>query len=283
MNPEQSYGTSTTATVPKRHEPRVAASLNVRVLGIDADGKPFHQEATTLDISLSGARVTGITAKLNPGDIVGLTSGGGKSRFKVVWLSRNRDGSFAMGLYCVEKGACPWRENLQPTLKLPGKERRTSTRYACQGAATLRAPNATGSIFGAVRDISEHGCYVQTEGPLAVGDFVGIQFAVQGVQINALAEVSNSVNTVGMGLRWCDLGVDGESRLQRIIGFLYEQSGDSKSNKEKAIDDVSGLQKLVDSLKQRIGFPEVEVDAPTMQLLTEAREKLAAALKNLDS
>jgi hypothetical protein len=283
MSLEQSFGSSTT-TVPKRREPRVAASLNVRVLGIDADGKPFHQEATTIDISLSGARVSGVTARLNPGDVVGLTSGGGKSRFQVIWIQGNRDGSFVMGLYCVEKGACPWRENLQPSmLKIPGKERRTSSRYACQGAATLRAPNATTSTFGTVRDVSENGCYVQTENPLEVGEFVGIQFAVQGTQINALAEVSNSVPDVGMGLRWCDLGVDGEGRLNRILDALQQKSGDTHANKEKAMSELGAVHQLVDSLKQRIGFPEAVVGAHTMELLTQAREKLAAALRALDS
>ena len=78
---------------PKRRELRLPATLNVRILGIDANGKAFHQPATTLDISMSGARITGLAAKLNPGDIVGLQSGGAKSRFKVAWVRSNRDGS----------------------------------------------------------------------------------------------------------------------------------------------------------------------------------------------
>ena len=53
--------------MPKRRELRLPATLNVRILGIDANGKAFHQPATTLDISMSGARITGLAAKLNPG------------------------------------------------------------------------------------------------------------------------------------------------------------------------------------------------------------------------
>ena len=73
--------------LPKRREARLPVALNVRILGIDADGKPFHQAVATVDISLSGARITGLTAKLNPGDIVGLQSGGEKCRFKVSWIA----------------------------------------------------------------------------------------------------------------------------------------------------------------------------------------------------
>src|ERR1700676_2329617 len=91
--------------LPKRREARLLVTLDVRILGIDANGKPFHQAAMTVDISLSGVRVTGLTAKLNHGDIVGLQSGGEKCRFKVSWVSTNADGTYQVGLHCLEKGA----------------------------------------------------------------------------------------------------------------------------------------------------------------------------------
>jgi hypothetical protein len=59
----------------RRFEARLPATLDVRMLGIDAKGKSFYQAARTVDLSASGARVTGLNAKLNPGDIIGIQSG----------------------------------------------------------------------------------------------------------------------------------------------------------------------------------------------------------------
>jgi len=100
--------------LPKRRESRLLVALEVRLLGIDALGKPFHQSEVTVDISLSGARITGLSAPLNIGDIVGLQNSGDKSRFKVSWVRPNEsDGTFEVGLHCVEKGKAPWRDKIQ--------------------------------------------------------------------------------------------------------------------------------------------------------------------------
>lgn len=280
MEIEYSYHASTTPT-PKRREPRLQAALDVRVLGIDAAGKPFHQAATTVDISLSGARISGLTAKLKSGDIVGLHSGTGKSRFQVVWITGNRDGSFVMGLYCVEKGNCPWRENLQPAVKPPGMDRRSSVRYPCQGSATVRSSSAKVSTFGTLRDISEHGCYVQSSDAYAVGEILSIQFAVHGIQIGALAQVSNSLESVGMGLRWCDLGVGGEERLHRILRQLMADGAVEDCGRSQALLKVEELHRSLDRVRERLGYEEVHASTALMETLREMQTKLAAALKEL--
>jgi len=267
------------AAMPKRRELRLPATLNVRVLGIDADGKAFHQPATTLDISLSGARITGLAAKLNPGDIVGLQSGGAKSRFKVTWVKGNRDGSSELGLHCIEPGGCPWRDRLQQQAK--EGDRRSHERYPCNGTVTLRAASVSTPIWGTLRDVSEGGCYVQCSQAMAIGEILSGQFSIHGVQVNALAEVRNTVPAVGMGLRWSDLGCDGEARLNNILRTLALASSDGDSNKGQALAQLNKLHSLVATLRERMESEHCVVLAETIRRLSEAQEDLAAALKSM--
>ncbi|MGC2209881.1 MAG: PilZ domain-containing protein [Candidatus Korobacteraceae bacterium] len=269
------------AATPKRRELRLPATLNVRILGIDANGKAFHQPATTLEISLSGARITGLAAKLNPGDIVGLQSGGAKSRFKVAWVKGNRDGSSEIGLQCMEPRGCPWRDQLRQQAK--EGDRRSDERYACNGSATLESISFSAPIWGTLRDVSERGCYVQCTQVAAVGEILSGRFTVNGVQLNAVAEVSNAVLSVGMGLQWTDLGCDGEARLNGILRALALNSMDSDSSRKKALGQANKLHQLLTALQERLESEHCLVQAETIGKLDEAQEDLMAALKSMQS
>jgi PilZ domain-containing protein len=275
------YGNPGNPMAPKRSELRLPATLNVRILGIDANGKAFHQPATTLDISLSGARITGLAAKLNQGDIVGLQSGGAKSRFKVAWVKANRDGTFEMGLRCMEPGGCPWRDRMQTQAK--EGDRRSEERYACNGSVTLYSTSFSTPIWGTLRDVSERGCYVQSTQVAAIGEILSGQFVINGVQLNALAEVRNTVLSVGMGLQWSDLGCDGETRLNCILRALALDGVEGNSGKAKALAQVTKLHQLVNTLRERLESDHSLVHADTIGKLGSAQENLMAALKSMQS
>lgn len=263
--------------LPKRREVRMPVALSVRILGIDANGKAFHQGVVTADVSLSGARVTGLTAKLNQGDIVGLQSGGEKCRFKVSWVATNRDGTYQAGLQCLEKGTSPWRETMQ---KAKGDERRGDERFPCNGSASVHAASNT-TIWGTLRDISSGGCYVQCVNPAADGDIVSGQFVVNGVQINAVAEVSNSRATVGMGLQWCDLGWDGQEKLNNLLQTFSMNSGRNDSSRSKALAQLEKLHQLVMALQERLESDHTLVDVQMIGRLGDALERLSAVLKGV--
>jgi hypothetical protein len=264
--------------LPKRREARLPAELNVRVLGIDADGKPFHQAVSTMDISLSGARVTGLTARLNHGDIVGLQSSGEKCRFKVSWASDNGDGTFQVGLHCLEKGKAPWREQMQQTTS---GDRRSNDRYPCNGSVSLRSAAFTTPIWGTLRDIGAGGCYVQSVNVAAAGEIVSGQFILNGVQINGVAEVRTSRPSVGMGLRWCDLGWDGQEKLNNVLRTLSLNYTETNSSKVKALAQLEKLHQLVAALRERLESNHTLVDVQMIGRLSDAQEKLAAALKSV--
>lgn len=263
--------------LPKRREPRLPASLSVRILGIDAKGKAFHQAATTINVSASGARVTGLTAQLNAGDIVGLQSGAEKCRFKVAWVSSNGDGTFQVGLHCQEKGASPWREKLQPSTG----ERRSEDRYPVSGSVSLNSATLASPIWGTLRDISAGGCYVQSVSVAALGEIVTGQFTVNGVQINAVAEVRSSRATIGMGLQWCDLGWDGQEKLNDVVRALALNYGETNSNKTRALAQLEQLHHLVAVLRERLESNHTLVDIQMIGRLSDMQERLAAALKSV--
>jgi hypothetical protein len=268
------------AVLPKRREARLPASLGVRILGIDANGKPFHQAVTTMDISLNGARVTGLTAELKPGDIVGVQSSGEKCRFRVVWTLKNTDGTYQVGLCCVEKGMSPWRDKMQASM---GNDRRSDDRFPCNGSVSLHSASFTTPIWGTLRDISAGGCYVQSVNVAAPGEIVSGQFILNGVTINGVAQVRSSRAAVGMGLLWCDLGWDGQEKLNNILRVLAMNSSDTNTSKAKALAQIEKLHQLVMALREKLESNHTLVDVQMIGRLSDAQERLAAALKSVQS
>jgi hypothetical protein len=266
--------------LPKRREARMPVALNVRILGIDANGKAFHQAVVTADISLSGARVVGLTAQLNHGDIVGLQSGGEKCRFKVSWISKNDGGTFEVGLHCLEKGTSPWRDTM---LQAKSGDRRGNDRFPCNGSASVHSADFSTPIWGSLRDISAGGCYVQCVNPAAVGDIVSGQFVVNGLQINGVAEVRTSRASVGMGLQWCDLGWDGQEKLNNLLRSLSLNHTETNSNKVKALSQLDKLHQLVSALRERLESNHALVDVQMIGRLSDALERLTDALKSVQS
>ncbi|HVJ05392.1 MAG TPA: PilZ domain-containing protein [Candidatus Saccharimonadales bacterium] len=266
------------AVLPKRRETRLPAALNIRILGIDANGKPFHQAGVTLDISLGGARITGITAELNPGDIVGLQSGGDKCRFRVSWTTANPDGTHQAGLCCVEKGKSLWHDYLQ---KETDGDRRCNERYPCTGSVSLRAAAFATPIWGTLRDVGAGGCYVQSVNVAPVGEIISGQFVINGVQINAVAEVRSSRVTVGMGLLWCDLGWDGQAKLNNVLRTLAISHLDANSSKQKAMGQMNKIHQLATALRERLESNHSFVDEQLIEMLGNAEENLTAALKSV--
>jgi hypothetical protein len=93
------------STIPKRRERRVTVPITVRLWGLDREGKVFSQNAKTLNIATSGARLYGVTAALERGFIVGLQCGNMRARFMVVWVGEkgsSREGQ--LGLRAAENG-----------------------------------------------------------------------------------------------------------------------------------------------------------------------------------
>ncbi len=83
--------------------------LQVRVSGMDADGKLFEQAADTLDVTTTGARLAGIVHMLHRGCIVSVQRGRSKARFRVMWVGEQGGlDEGQIGIQLIEGGKLIW-------------------------------------------------------------------------------------------------------------------------------------------------------------------------------
>jgi hypothetical protein len=92
-----------------RREQRISLVIPVRVSGLDANGQLFEQEAGTIDVTTTGARLSGIRHPLHRGFILTVQRGSSKAKFRVMWVAE--EGSVdqgQIGLQLVESGKFIW-------------------------------------------------------------------------------------------------------------------------------------------------------------------------------
>jgi hypothetical protein len=72
----------------RRRQPRVFVELPVQIWGMDANARPFTEQASLRSISGCGATLQGVTAHLKPGDTLDLQYQGSQAQFRIVWLGK---------------------------------------------------------------------------------------------------------------------------------------------------------------------------------------------------
>jgi hypothetical protein len=91
-------------------KPRMAKTIQVWVRGIDRGGNPFVQNAHTIDIGQSGARLDGVGYLTGPGEIIQVKRGWRKARFRVVWIGQlGTPQANQIGICCLEGDKDIWR------------------------------------------------------------------------------------------------------------------------------------------------------------------------------
>jgi hypothetical protein len=210
----------------KRPETRVATVILVRVWGMDADGRPFFQNANATNLSSEGAMIAGISHRLKSGEVIGVQHGEKKARFKVVWVI---DGGVARqieaGVQILPNQQIPWHQLAQPqkTEAVPSKNKRRYVRHKVlfpleigfeDSRRTHMQTNAT--------DIGGRGCYVETLLPLPLGTKVKITFWMDSEKIQTSGVVRASDGGVGMGIEFTQLDNQVQDRLQKHLDKLDE-------------------------------------------------------------
>jgi PilZ domain len=208
----------------KRPETRVATVILVRVWGMDADGRPFFQNANATNLSSEGAMISGISHPLKSGEVIGVQHGEKKARFKVVWVI---DGGVARqieaGVQILPNQQIPWHQLAKPqkTEVAPSKNKRRYVRHKVlfpleigfeDSRRTHMQTNAT--------DIGGRGCYVETLLPLQLGTKVKITFWMDSEKIQTSGVVRASDGGVGMGIEFTQLDNQVQDRLQKHLDKL---------------------------------------------------------------
>ena len=223
----------------RRPETRLPTVILVRVWGMDADGRPFFQNANATNLSSEGASFTRINHPLKAGDVIGVQFGEKKARCKVVWVV---DGGVARqieaGVQILPGQQSPWQEAIKthnPPVS-PSKNKRRYVRHKVwfpleigfeDSRRTHMQTNAT--------DIGGRGCYVETLLPLPLGTKVKITFWMDSEKIQTSGVVRASDGGVGMGIEFTQLDDHVQERLQQYlekldVGLTRNESAKSATN-----------------------------------------------------
>jgi hypothetical protein len=271
----------------RRNETRINQEVSVRLWGIDGDGKPFNEELRTTDISLTGAKLAGVKAKLRHGDIVGMQSDTGKARFRVTWAGKPESPlQGEISLCCVEPGKCIWDPKLlrpgdAPPLLEPLGSRRKSVRYVCPGAAEITPTRGGLPLWCKLADISYTGCYLESHAPLPAATEVLLKLTVDGVTIETPGQIRTSHTTVGMGVAFGDMGDEDAQKLGQLISRLSgtddERLTASLEKYSAWLEGVQTSHDALESLRTMIESGEVEPEP----MMSGDIERLLRAMMNL--
>jgi hypothetical protein len=193
----------------QRPEERIDAQIIVRVWGMDADGRPFFQNANAGNISSEGALLSGIRHPLKTGDIIGIQHNDKKARFKVIWV---KDAALPRR---IEAGVQILPDQRSPWLDLatsgehpvaPGRSKRRFQRHKVLFPIEISFEDSRRSHLQTnATDIGGRGCYVETLLPLQLGTKVHIAFWVESEKVQTSGIVRTSDPGVGMGIEFMAL------------------------------------------------------------------------------
>lgn len=239
-----------------RCEPRIRASLQVNVYGIDLNGNFFKQTAQAYNVSRHGACLDGIGCLRGPGEVIEIEHRGEKAGFVVAWVGipgtpehnrigvRNRDQRNIWKLHLPT----PEPDNFQPydseseatqprsdefhsetRAVIPQFlfkeqtgheeleiERRRYRRYAIEGSATFQVKNSNVRTWGRLSDLSSGGCYVESYVPFPVKTELQMMLEVREVRVVAEGVVRVVYPGLGMGIEFTRLSRDSIQELEQV-------------------------------------------------------------------
>jgi len=210
-----------------RRELRKKVALSVRIFGTDATGRIFSEAVSTVNVSYEGALLNGVNRPIKPGEIIGLTYGKNKARFRVQWAGQPgtaQEGQ--IGVQHVGPPQCVWGiplpergldEQGRPFTSLP----RIQPRMKCSTSAELR-PMGEAPMWTNVGDISEGGCFVEMMIPIQPGTRLKISIWVKDNKVIAEGVVANTRPGFGVGIRFTEMSAKDAACLKEFLKSLIQ-------------------------------------------------------------
>jgi PilZ domain len=215
----------------KRPESRIQGEVPVRVFGMDADGKPFFQNAVASNLSNDGAQLSRILHSLKSGEIIGIQHGDKKARFEVKWVkSVGAPKTIEAGVMLLPGQTIPWAAvtaaNQQgnapaPIVKPKGMEKRRFTRHKVRFPITIGFPNGSRPHMQCTAtDIGGRGCYVESLMPLPIDTEVFVTFWIDSEKVKTKGVIRASDPGVGMGIEFIALEMQIQQKLQEHLAKI---------------------------------------------------------------
>ena len=212
----------------KRNEPRKPAQMQVRIFGTDTRGRIFSEKVNTLDVSRSGAKLTGIKAEIQVDEIIGLTHGSNRVHFRVKWVGQpGTPTAGQLGVLNLTPERQLWGMQLPAGIndifgaEAKGERRRTP-RVKCDVPIQL-CSEGEANLWGKASDISAGGCFIEMPIPLNMGEKFDIALWLGKEKVRFKGEVVSRAPGFGIGVRFLDISDQDRVRLKKHIEAISHQ------------------------------------------------------------
>ena len=222
----------------KRRQKRVRAALPVRTWFSAEDGKSVLNAACTLDVTPTGARLTGVRAQAETGAVLTVERGRSKARFRIIWVGEPGTPSEGhLGIECLDAGKWNWDVQLpegsvedaefEPVRVQEDERRKPPPRYSCKGTVELRRDAANAEpMRGQLRDINQLGCFVRVSPPPALNAHVRLVVVTEeGVNLRARGVVHRVDGASGVFIRFTEIHRQDKPALKHLIARLSGSEG----------------------------------------------------------
>jgi len=103
------------------------------------------------------------------------------------------------------------------------KERRRSQRFQCSGSVELQPQDGSAHMWGALTDISLHGCYVEMPTTFPQETLVSLNVEVLGVRFSTQAKVRATYPSLGMGMCFTETKPEQQTQLKQLLKAVAGQ------------------------------------------------------------
>jgi hypothetical protein len=80
----------------RRRESRLKIEFPVRIWGVDRMARPFAEVVRVTNVSLSGAVLFGVRAKIRAGELLDVQHGSQRAQFRIAWAGSGEAGIQAL-------------------------------------------------------------------------------------------------------------------------------------------------------------------------------------------
>lgn len=203
-------------------EQRKQVALTVRIFGTDSTGHVFSDSVSTVNVSFEGAMLSGVKRPIQAGEIIGLTYGKNKARFRVQWVGQaGTSNQGRIGIQNVLRTNCIWDLPLPPRSAEENSRSNyaVARRYArvkCSNSVQLNS-NGTPPVWSKAADISEGGCFVEMMIPVKEGTRLKISLWLKEDKVMAEGVVVHSRPAYGVGIQFTEMSKPDAERLREFL------------------------------------------------------------------
>jgi hypothetical protein len=205
--------------------------LQIRIAGIDVNGRPLLQMVTTRNISRGGALLEGLQGTLKPEETVSLTYKNNKARFRVSWVGETGSAKAGqIGVQSVDATKCIWDTALLPpaapdTYAAPARERRKHRRVPCRLGAELYVQGTETLTRVHVTNISVGGCFLEMATLAPDKARVKIVIWANDTKLTVHGVVVSRRPGFGVSIKFTEVTEEVQGQLQRFIQSQLAASG----------------------------------------------------------